>query len=252
MRGMARARRARAPLWGWQSAQQTHRGKRRRNNEDAVLSRALDGLWAVADGMGGHQAGEVASQAITAALAGVRLDGPLSAQVDAVEDALLAVNDQLRLHAHAQGPGTTVGSTVVTMLACDETAVVLWAGDSRLYRLRDGRFEQITRDHNPVSDLLDSGTVSEAEAVAAETNVITRAVGGQPRLFLDVAVFDVRPQDTYLLCSDGLYRDLEADELAAGLAAGTPEQAAEALLARCLEGPAQDNVSLVVVRPLCR
>ncbi|HEX7036539.1 MAG TPA: protein phosphatase 2C domain-containing protein [Pseudomonadales bacterium] len=249
---IARARRARAPQWIWESAQQTHCGKRRRNNEDAVLSRARDGLWAVADGMGGHQAGEVASQAITAALAGVRLEGPLSAQVDAVEDALLAVNDQLRLHAHARGAGTTIGSTVVTMLARDETAVALWAGDSRLYRLRDGRLEQVTRDHNPVSDLLDSGIVTEAEAIAADTNVITRAVGGQPRLFLDVAVFDVSPQDTYLLCTDGLYRDLEAHELAAGLAAETAEQAAEALLARCLEGPAHDNVSLVVVRPLCR
>jgi serine/threonine protein phosphatase PrpC len=188
----------------WSSAQQTHCGNRRRNNEDAILSRCGDGLWAVADGMGGHQAGEVASQAITAALAGVRLRGSLSSQVDAVEDALLAVNDQLRLHARTQGSGTTIGSTVVTMVAEAGLAVVLWAGDSRLYRLRDARLEQITRDHNPVSDLLDCGAVSEEEALAAETNIITRAVGGQPRLFHDVAVFDVLADDTFLLCSDGL------------------------------------------------
>ncbi|MFU8814076.1 MAG: PP2C family protein-serine/threonine phosphatase [Pseudomonadales bacterium] len=229
--------------------QQTHRGKRRRHNEDAVLSRSPAGLWVVADGMGGHQAGEVASHAITAALAAVPLVGPLSGQVDAVEDALLAVNDELRLHASGQGAGATIGSTVVAMVAEGRVAAVLWAGDSRLYRLRDGRLEQITRDHNPISDLLDSGTVSEEEALAADTNIITRAVGGQPRLFLDVAVFDVALQDTYLLCSDGLYRELDSAQLAAGLAEQELQRAADGLLELSLEGPAQDNISLVIMRP---
>jgi len=214
-----------------------------------VLSRSAERLWAVADGMGGHQAGEVASHAVTAALSAVALRGTLSAQVDAVEDALLGVNDQLRLHARCQGSGTTIGSTVVAMVAQDDLAVVLWAGDSRLYRLRDGRLEQVTRDHNPVSDLLDSGAVTEAEALSTETNIITRAVGGQPRLFLDVAVFDVRDRDTYLLCSDGLYRELDLEALAEGLGSASLDRVAEALLERCLEGPAQDNISLVVVRP---
>jgi serine/threonine protein phosphatase PrpC len=236
--------------WSWLSAQQTHRGKRRRHNEDAVLSRCAAGLWAVADGMGGHQAGEVASQAITAALAGLALDGPLSAQVDRVEDALLAVNDELRLHAHSQGDGATIGSTVVAMVAQGELAAVLWAGDSRLYRLRGGKLEQITRDHNPVADLLDSGAVSEQEALEAETNIITRAVGGQPRLFLDVAVFDVTPGDTFLLCSDGLYRELDAETMAAALTGEALEEAAESLLAQCLAGAARDNISLVIARPL--
>lgn len=234
--------------WRWHSEQQTHRGKRRRNNEDAVLSRSAEGLWAVADGMGGHQAGEVASQAITAALGGLALDGPLSARIDRVEDALLVVNDELRLHASGQGGGTTIGSTVVALVAEQESAVVLWAGDSRLYRLRDERFEQITRDHNPVSDLLDSGAVSEEEALAADTNIITRAVGGQPHLFLDVAVFDVQPTDTFLLCSDGLYRELTDDTLARELAAVSLDGLADRLLGLCLEGAARDNVSLVVVR----
>lgn len=235
--------------WAWQSAQETHRGKHRRHNEDAVLSRSAAGLWAVADGMGGHQAGEVASQAITAALAGLALAGPLSAQVDLVEDALLAVNDELRLHAHSQGDGATIGSTVVAMVAHGELAVVLWAGDSRLYRLRGGKLEQITRDHNPVADLLDSGAVSEQEALEAETNIITRAVGGQPRLFLDLAVFDVTPGDTYLLCSDGLYRELDCETMAAALAGEALDAAAESLLAKSLAGAARDNISLVIARP---
>ncbi len=234
--------------WLWRSAQQTHRGNRRRNNEDAVLSRPGDRLWAVADGMGGHQAGDVASQAITAALAAVALKGPLSAQVDTVEDALLDVNDRLRLHARTCG-ATTIGSTVVIMLAAGESGVVLWAGDSRLYRLREDRLEQITRDHNPISDLLDAGTVSEAEALAADTHVITRAVGGQPQLHLDVAVFDVSCGDTFLLCTDGLYRELDQDALRDGLSVPALDAAAEGLLEQCLAGPARDNVSLVIARP---
>jgi serine/threonine protein phosphatase PrpC len=235
--------------WAWQSAQQTHRGKRRQHNEDAVLSRSPAGLWVVADGMGGHQAGEVASHAITAALAAVDLDGPLSHRVDTVEDALLAVNDELRLHASSRGLGTTIGSTVVAMIAEGGAAAVLWAGDSRLYRLRSGALEQITRDHNPVCDLLDSGAVSEEEALAADTNIITRAVGGQTQLFLDVAVFDLAPNDVYLLCSDGLYRELAPAQLAEVLAQQQNlERAAEGMLERCLLGAANDNISLVIVR----
>lgn len=235
--------------WTWRSAQQTHRGNRRRTNEDAVLCRATDGLWAVADGMGGHQAGDVASQAITSALARVVLDGTLAEQVDVVEDTLLRVNDELRLHAHRAGAGTTIGSTVVAMVAEQDVAVVLWAGDSRLYRLRERRLEQITRDHNPVSDLLDSGAVSEAEALAADTNIVTRAVGGQTHLHLDLAVFDVAPRDTFLLCSDGLYRELEPEMLAGTLAGPSLDYAADMLLAQCLAGAARDNVSLILARP---
>jgi serine/threonine protein phosphatase PrpC len=237
-----------ANSWTWQSAQQTHRGKHRRHNEDAVLSRSSAGLWVVADGMGGHEAGEVASQAITGALAALPLAGSLSSRVDRVEDALLAVNDQLRAHALGQGLGATVGSTVVAMLTAAGVGVALWAGDSRLYRLRDGRLEQVTRDHNPVSDLLDSGAVTEAEALAAETNVITRAVGGQQQLFLDIAVFDVSPEDTFLLCSDGLYRDLALEEMTEVLCGPTSPWMAEQLLERALRGPALDNISLVVTR----
>jgi protein phosphatase len=232
----------------WKSVEQTHPGKRRRCNEDAVLARPDVGLWAVADGMGGHQAGDVASQAIADALRRVRLSGELSADVDRIEDALVAVNDELRLHARTQCQGGTVGSTVVTMLVRGPVGVALWAGDSRLYRSRHGRLEQITRDHNPICDLLDSGAVSEAEALAADTNIITRAVGGQADLNLDVIIFDVQDGDTYLLCSDGLYRELEFQDLQYELGGEALEDVASSLLDKCLAGPARDNVSLVLAR----
>ena len=232
----------------WTSVEQTHPGKRRRCNEDAVLCRPDVGLWAVADGMGGHQAGDVASQAIADALRRVPLSGDLPQDVDRIEDALISVNDELRLHARTQCQGGTVGSTVVTLLVRDQVGVALWAGDSRLYRSRHGRLEQITRDHNPICDLLDSGAVSEAEALAADTNIITRAVGGQADLNLDVVIFDVQPQDTYLLCSDGLYRELAFADLQYELSGEALEDVASALLDKCLAGPARDNVSLVLAR----
>lgn len=235
--------------YSWESAEQSHRGNRRSNNEDSVLSRPDVALWAVADGMGGHLAGDVASQAITDALGRLAIKGQLSDDVDAVEDTLFSVNDELRLHAQTQCQGGTVGSTVVTLLTGEDVGVVLWAGDSRLYRRRHGRLEQITRDHNPVSDLLDSGVVSEADALAADTNIITRAVGGQASLNLDVAVFDVDSKDTLLLCSDGLYREIDEETLLQALSGEELDGVAEELLDQCLAGAARDNVSLVLVRP---
>ncbi len=232
----------------WHSAGETHTGKHRECNEDALLQRPEVGLWAVADGMGGHDAGEVASQAIANELESLGLSGTLSQCVDALEDRLVEVNDWLRMHARTQFKGGTVGSTVVTMLSRGRTGVALWAGDSRLYRLREGRLEQITRDHNPISDLLDVGAVSEADAMSADTNIITRAVGGQPELHLDLAVFEVFPNDTYLLCSDGLYREVTFAALCEELSRGTVADSVEALLAQCLTGAARDNITLIVAR----
>lgn len=226
----------------------THPGNRRPCNEDAVMMREDAGLWAVADGMGGHSAGDVASRTICEALQKVTLTGSLATRVDQVEDTLLHVNDALRIHGEQECDGATVGSTVVAMLIEQDAGVVLWAGDSRLYRRRGHQLDQITRDHNPVCDLLDSGAVSESQALAAETNVITRAVGGQSGLTLDVALFDVRPGDTYMLCTDGLYRELTDQQLARALQSSELAEASDTLLQGTLAGAARDNVSFVLVR----
>ena len=240
----------------WVSCGITHRGNCRATNEDAILDQPERKLWAVADGMGGHSAGDVASQTICTALGQLELAADLSERVDQVEDRLLEVNEALRLYAQEQPASTgripTVGSTVVSLLVEQDIGVALWAGDSRLYRCRNGQLRQVTRDHNPVSDLLDSGGVTEAEALAADTNVVTRAVGGQFGLTLDVAVFDLRPGDLLLLCSDGLYRELPHALLEQLLGALQPARSfsldllARDLVSRCLGGRARDNVSLVL------
>ncbi len=232
----------------WHSAKCTHTGNVRKVNEDAVYANPNARIWAVADGMGGHEAGDFASRTIVEALAKVQPREDLAHMVDVVEDTLLDVNDVLHQYARMKFGGETVGSTVAVMMAQAALGVVLWAGDSRLYRLRKGQLEQITRDHNPISDLLDAGAVTEEEALNANTNIITRAIGGQGPLHLDIVVFDVLPSDRYLLCTDGLYRDLPDETLVRCLEQGI-DYSVDALMSACLAGPAQDNVSLVVANP---
>jgi serine/threonine protein phosphatase PrpC len=231
----------------WESAASSHAGKRRQSNEDSVLARPEVGLWVVADGMGGHDAGDFASQAVTDGLALVTARGSLAQIVDEVDDLLSTINAQLRDHASSCGEGRVVGSTVVTLVSNGDVGVALWAGDSRLYRLREGRMFQITRDHNPMAELLDDGLIGEQTARKRDSNIVTRAVGGQGQLFLDVAVFDVRPGDTFLLCSDGLYRELSDSEIANLLVDGTVQQRVEWLIEASLARGARDNVSTVVI-----
>lgn len=233
----------------WTTAAETHRGMRRQINEDAILVRPEVGLWVVADGMGGHEAGDVASRMVTEALSGIDRGRTLSRFVDDVDDTLIAINKQLRALASEKFEGRTMGCTIVALIAGARVGVCLWAGDSRLYCLRDGELRQITRDHSPLEEALEQGLMSAEEAAEqTESNVITRAVGGQDELHLDIVVFEVEPGDTYLLCSDGLYRELNDRELRDLLSDGTVERSVGELLDCALERGARDNVSIIVSR----
>jgi len=231
----------------WQSAARTHRGKRRPTNEDAILDRPQARLWAVADGLGGHYGGRLASRAVISALATARLPEGLADRVDALDDLLQGMNARLRRRAQALGQ-VGMGTTVVALTVCGAFAVVLWAGDSRLYRLRDGRFELLTRDHTPRHDRVGATCLPDEEAEPDDSHVVTRAVGCHSALHVDAAIFDVAPDDTLLLCSDGLFREVGRSALVAALADDEPEAIAAGLLAQCLAGPARDNVSLVILR----
>ncbi len=230
----------------WHSAATTHRGKRRQHNEDAVLARADVGLWVVADGMGGHALGDYASQSIRDALADLPVAGSLADRVDQIEAEILDVNDALRAHARVHCDGATIGSTLVAMIADQQVGIALWAGDSRLYRYRLGRLEQVTRDHSPAYELFETGAMSEAELLATDSNIITRAVGSQQELHLDLAVFDIEPHDTFLLCSDGLYREISTEQMHHCLGGSSPQHMTDELLSLALDTPARDNISVVV------
>ena len=235
------------PGLSFESAERSHVGLVRKLNEDRVLSRPDVGLWAVADGMGGHQAGDLASGMLVDALGSIELLGTGYAFLDEVQESVQRVNRTLVSHARLSRPGTVIGSTLVVLLAFGGHFACLWAGDSRAYRLRGGRLEQITRDHSMVQELMDSGALKRADASSyGRSNVITRAVGVNDRLALDVASGPIEPDDLFLLCSDGLTGMLSDHEIQEALNRGGVA-AVEPLLAATLERGAKDNVSLIAI-----
>lgn len=232
----------------WTSAAATDVGSKRKINEDALLERPEAGLWVVADGMGGHAAGDVASAAVVHPLGQVERGESLADFVEAVEDSLLQVNRQLRDYAALELGGRTVGSTVVSLILSQRTGVCLWAGDSRLYRLRNGQLTRLSRDHSAVQEMVEAGTISQAEADRhPKSNVITRAIGGGDVLFVDSAVFAPEPGDTYLLCSDGLYNEVGEDSIRRKLALDEQE-AVRRLVDEALHNGGRDNISVVIVK----
>ena len=232
----------------WHSSARSDVGRVRKINEDAYLDSGGIGLWVVADGMGGHAAGDLASGSIVAALADVAASDSLSQLVDAVEERLVNVNQALRDEA-VRREGQMIGSTVVALLAWRRHCICLWAGDSRIYRLRAGRLEQLTRDHSQVEEMIEQGELRREEAAShPAANVITRAVGADDELFLDLALYDLQADDRFLLCSDGLYKEVADEEFAIHLATHDVEPASQALLNLALERGARDNVTVIVVQ----
>ncbi len=232
----------------WQSVQQTHVGKVRDVNEDALLSCPVEQLWVVADGMGGYEAGDVASDMVVQSLESIQKITGLSAMADEVEDRLLDVNQGILDYAELQLKGRTLGSTVVSLFIQEKIGVCLWAGDSRLYRFRDDRLEQISRDHSQIEELLAAGQISPEEALTHPGgNIITRAIGASPEIFIDVTVFTAKAGDRFLLCSDGLYNMVPEEIIAKILSDNPLEDAIDALIGQTLENGARDNVSIILV-----
>ena len=241
----------RRPLqWVWAAA--TNTGCVRALNEDAVVARPDIGLWAVADGMGGHDAGNVASGMIAEALSQLARPQRLSDFITAVEESIGDVNRRLLEYSEIMLEGRVVGSTFVGLLVCGEVGMCLWMGDSRLYRYRRNELVQLSRDHSEVAELVRSGVITPEEARHhPDANVITRAVGTSDELFVDLELFDAKVGDTLLLCSDGLYNCVTPDEIASCLSAGA-EDAANRLIDTALANGAPDNVSVVVIKAMRR
>ena len=226
----------------------THVGLRRKVNEDSMLARTERGYWAVADGMGGHDAGDVASAKVTQALQTLPIVYGLDELTGTIVSALKKVNQELIALAGSAEGQRTIGSTVVGIAVAAGQFRCFWAGDSRAYRIRGGEIMQLSRDHSLVQSLIDAGMVDPKEAhLHPNANVITRAVGVTPDLEIDIASGDAIPGDRFVLASDGLTRLVTDDELAAELASKSPEAAAEALIETVLSRGAPDNVTLIIV-----
>lgn len=218
----------------------------RKENEDAYLARPEAGLWVVADGMGGHTAGRRAADLIVGALAGAPLGGDFEADCRTAANAVHQAN--AAIWAEAQSRGASMGSTAVVLLIAQGRFAVIWAGDSRAYLLREGMLHRLTRDHTQVQELMDRGLLSPEDARGHPmAHVLSRAVGVSPAIELEAVADEVKAGDVFFLCSDGLYGIVPEAQIAARLAAHSPEAACDRLIELCLRGGAPDNVTLIAV-----
>jgi protein phosphatase len=227
----------------------TNAGRVRSHNEDAFLDAPDRKLWVVADGMGGHSAGDVASAMIVERMGKVSPVADMATFVDTVDRELMGVNEALRKHAQERNV-SLIGATVVAMLGGADFAAIGWAGDSRAYRFQDGKLQRLSRDHSTAQELMDTGQFTAAQLAGKQQgNTITRAVGGEADLFLDWVVAGFEPGTQFLLCSDGLTKEVSEpkieEEFKKGLA---PRELADTLVSAALAAGGRDNVTVVVVR----
>lgn len=226
----------------------SHVGSVRTLNEDSFLCDDSAGLWVVADGVGGLDAGDEASRRVIRALANSPPTGGLAEAVTHVKSLLAAEN--LRMVEDRTEAGGAMGTTVVALLIRGEECDVIWAGDSRCYRYRRNVLTRLSRDHSRVQSLVDAGAISLQQARDhPQRNVITRAVGARADFAADSVSSDISPGDIFILCSDGLTTKLDDDEIAAVLAREhDPERACSALVDCALAKVASDNVTVIVLR----
>ncbi|MEM8551148.1 MAG: protein phosphatase 2C domain-containing protein [Pseudomonadota bacterium] len=233
----------------FQDAARTHEGCVRVRNEDRHLERPDAGLWLVADGMGGEAAGDYASETVVRELGSVGRASNMNDLVASTHEGLTRAHRHL-LHYAKEAQARVVGSTVVVLLAHERMIHCIWSGDSRLYRMRGGRLAQLSRDHNEVGDLLQRGAITREEAHNWQgRNALTRAVGVYETLETEMLHGDLRPEDTFLLCSDGLTLHVDDEEIREALRHnGSLDGAADALVSLALERGGEDNVTVVIVK----
>jgi protein phosphatase len=238
----------------WESCSISDRGLVRANNEDAVLDRPDVSLWAVADGMGGHAAGEIASRLAIGVLErdlAQRPDRPRGV-ADWLRNAFTSANAVIRAHgkavAETRGMGTTL--TVLAASAAAQAAVIAHVGDSRAYRARGGEIEQLTRDHTWVQERVDAGLLTRSQARDHPfASVLTRVLGMAAAVAPDILDVRIEPGDVYLLCSDGLTGMVPVEHIVTVLAGnGSLRQVVDDLVDTAKSNGGLDNISLVVLR----
>lgn len=223
-------------------------GTVREINEDSFIIRRQLCLWSVADGMGGHARGDYASETVSNHLAHVRPWAHPRQLMHDVVARLEDANNHLQSVAHKDG-ASAIGSTVICMLALDTQGLVVWAGDSRAYRVRNDHVEQLSKDHSVVEDLVDAGLLSRDDAEDhPHAHVLTRAIGAADVLELDFETIDLKTGDKFLLCSDGLTRTISDAEILSVLSyERDPESACRRLIDLSLSRGASDNVTAIVI-----
>jgi serine/threonine protein phosphatase PrpC len=246
-------------------ASATDPGMVRSHNEDSIASDASNGLVVLADGMGGYNAGEVASGMATTVITTEVAQLLASTQPNAVDESgktiagrlireqILKANTSIFQAAHSQPQYSGMGTTLIVCLFYDNKVLVAHIGDSRVYRLRDSEFTQVTRDHSLLQEQIDSGLITAEQAKHAQhKNLVTRAVGIDPDVEPEIHEYDAQPGDIYLLCSDGLC-DMVTDEdigMTLSMLGANLKLATQQLVQMANDNGGRDNVSVILVRVL--
>jgi protein phosphatase len=244
----------------------TDPGMVRSHNEDSIASNAASGVVVLADGMGGYNAGEVASgmattvittelQQILANVSPNQTDPQTNQEIaqKLIREQVLKANTSIYQAAQSQPQYAGMGTTLVLCLFYDNRVLVAHLGDSRLYLLRDGSFKQVTRDHSLLQEQIDSGLITAEQAKNAQhKNLVTKALGIDPTVEPEIHVYPTKPGDIYLLCSDGLCDMVEDDDIGMTLQAlgGNLNLAAQQLVQMANDNGGRDNVSVILVRVL--
>lgn len=226
----------------------THVGLVRKQNEDAAWFDEKHAVFAVADGMGGHLAGEVASEMAIEAVRKIALCG-VRPGIASLREMAAKAHEAIYSHAQCHPQCAGMGTTLSVMWHSGHYAYIAHVGDSRIYRLRSGVLEQITQDHSLVEELVRAHVITREEArTHPRRNVITRALGTHGENAPDLLAADVRPGDLWLLCSDGLSGMVEDEEICRTLCEYPLEAAADRLIDLALKAGGRDNVTLVLYR----
>jgi len=227
----------------------TDTGLKRDHNEDAIDWSEMHGLVILADGMGGHNAGEVASEMAVASIQQQLSNGPVDNPVEAIKSAVDNANKRIHQKSQESLICAGMGTTVVVTLFDDSSVTFAHVGDSRLYLIRDGELKQLTSDHSLVQELVDEGFMNEAEAhESISNNVITRALGTEPVVQIDIQQQQTSSGDCYLLCSDGLSDMIETSDILSIIGEeGSLEQKVDHLIDLANRHGGSDNISAIVV-----
>ena len=229
----------------------THTGNVRSKNEDSILVHADENLWIVADGMGGHHAGDFASQTITNNLSLFKQHASLDDNILLLEENILNSNSIIRKKSYKLGRNATIGSTVVCVYVWHKYLFAFWAGDSRLYRFRDDKLERLTEDHSYVEELVRMGKIEARDAeVHPAANVVLKAVGIDDNLCMDFEYFEIQDGDIFIICSDGLYKDLDEAKFPPIIESNYEDMTglSEALLSSSLDAGGTDNISIITLK----
>lgn len=230
----------------WNACGITNKGNVRSHNEDAFLNLPQQTLWMVADGMGGHTAGDVASNMLVDDLQDYSSTPLLGRNIRYLRQRFRKVNDKL-VELAGDDESNVIGCTVAALILQRNCSVCLWAGDSRIYRYRNGILKQITRDHSELDELLDKGVPLEEALRSPYAQTITRAVGAASMLAVEAQIVEILDDDVYLLCSDGLNKELTDEEISAVLAGYTPADSVQVMLGMALRRKGQDNITIMTV-----